>query len=107
MFDFDSSASGAERLRPQLKQALLEALHELDGRSLPLRRQYLRPPAAADFLGIDATTLANWRGKGCGPKYRKIGERVVYDVNDLVAFVEQAELLGSGLPHTAEIRNPS
>ncbi len=38
---------------------------------------------AADFLGVKPNTLEVWRTKKKGPKYSKIGSRVLYDVNDL------------------------
>lgn len=42
---------------------------------------------AAAILGIGVRTLRNWRPLGKGPKYRKIGERLVrYHVADLEAF---------------------
>jgi predicted DNA-binding transcriptional regulator AlpA len=48
----------------------------------------LRPPAAAEFLGIATQTLARWRVEGKGPEYVKIGERLVgYPEDGLHTFV--------------------
>ncbi len=48
----------------------------------------LRPPAAADFLGLSASTLAKMRLRGDGPIYSKAGPRVVvYDLADLEAWL--------------------
>ncbi|MDL2313635.1 helix-turn-helix domain-containing protein [Desulfovibrio sp. OttesenSCG-928-C14] len=41
---------------------------------------------AADFLGVKPNTLEVWRTKKKGPKYSKIGSRVLYDVNDLEEY---------------------
>jgi predicted DNA-binding transcriptional regulator AlpA len=42
---------------------------------------------AAAILGVNRKTVANWRWKGQGPKYSKIGRRLVrYHRADLAAF---------------------
>lgn len=41
---------------------------------------------AADFLGLKPNTLEVWRTKKKGPKYSKIGSRVLYDISDLEEF---------------------
>lgn len=46
----------------------------------------LRTPEAARFLGISLRTLEKHRTYGTGPTYRKIGGRVVYAVDDLLAW---------------------
>lgn len=44
---------------------------------------------AAAFLSVAVQTLRNWRWKGEGPRYVKIGARLVrYRCADLTAFVE-------------------
>ena len=44
---------------------------------------------AAAILGISVQTLANWRWRGEGPRFRKIGKRMVrYARADLEAFIE-------------------
>lgn len=42
---------------------------------------------AATILGLSAGTLEVWRCHGRGPRYKKIGRRVFYDIEDLEAFV--------------------
>ncbi len=49
-------------------------------------RQKLNTREAATYLGIQPNTLEVWRCKHKGPRYSKIGTRVLYDVNDLEAF---------------------
>lgn len=41
---------------------------------------------AAEYLGIRPNTLEVWRSKHKGPRYSKIGTRVLYDVDDLEEF---------------------
>lgn len=43
---------------------------------------------AADYLRQTASTLAHWRSAGTGPRFVRIGRRVVYRRTDLVAFVD-------------------
>lgn len=38
---------------------------------------------AAELLSVTKATLANWRWRGYGPSYLKIGRRVVYLRTDL------------------------
>lgn len=45
---------------------------------------------AAQFLGIEAKTLANWGLKDYGPKPRRVGGKVFYDIDDLKAFAKGA-----------------
>lgn len=41
---------------------------------------------AAAFLGVKPNTLEVWRCKHIGPRYAKLGRRVLYDVADLEEF---------------------
>lgn len=49
---------------------------------------YLRANEAAQYMKISGGTLAEWRVKGFGPRYSKIGRVVVYRRVDLDAYVE-------------------
>ncbi|OJW28003.1 MAG: DNA-binding protein [Rhodospirillales bacterium 69-11] len=49
--------------------------------SLPPR--YLRTQEAARFLGLSPRTLEKHRTYGTGPRYSKLGGRVVYSLDDL------------------------
>lgn len=55
--------------------------------NLPPR--YLRTPEAARFVGLSGRTLEKHRCYGTGPRYSKIGGRVVYHVEDLQAWVQR------------------
>ncbi|KAF0136161.1 MAG: transcriptional regulator [Methylocystaceae bacterium] len=51
--------------------------------------RYLRTPEAARFLGLSGRTLEKHRTYGTGPRYSKLGGRVVYRLEDLQAWVER------------------
>jgi predicted DNA-binding transcriptional regulator AlpA len=53
---------------------------------MPLR--YLRTPEAARFIGLSIRTLEKHRTYGTGPRYSKLGGRVVYRLEDLQAWAE-------------------
>jgi hypothetical protein len=42
---------------------------------------------ASEFLApISQRTLQDWRRKGCGPQFSRLGRRIAYDLVDLEAF---------------------
>jgi predicted DNA-binding transcriptional regulator AlpA len=55
---------------------------------LPTR--YLRTPDAARFVGLSIRTLEKHRIYGTGPRFSKLGGRVVYRIDDLQAWVDGA-----------------
>jgi predicted DNA-binding transcriptional regulator AlpA len=50
--------------------------------------RYLRTPEAARFVGLSIRTLEKHRIYGTGPRYSKLGGRVVYRLEDLQTWVE-------------------
>ena len=50
--------------------------------------RFLRTPEAARFLGLSGRTLEKHRTYGTGPKYRKVGGRVIYALEDLKAWAD-------------------
>ena len=69
--------------------------------SLPPR--YLRTPEAARFLGLSGRTLEKHRTYGTGPKYRKIGGRVVYALDDLKAWADLGAKTSTSDPGTGTV----
>ena len=63
--------------------------------------QALNNAQAANFLGINPKTLANWRSLGLGPNYIRYGDgpkgRVVYDMSDLIAFRDASRVKTGGV----------
>ena len=55
--------------------------------------QLLDPQAAANFLGMSAGTLAVWRcTKRYDLPYIKVGHKIMYDVADLLEFLESRKV---------------
>jgi len=50
--------------------------------------RFLRTPEAARFLGLCGLIKKKHRTYGTGPKYRKIGGRVIYGLDDLKAWAD-------------------
>ncbi|MGS1120707.1 helix-turn-helix transcriptional regulator [Rhodanobacter sp. UC4436_H3] len=42
---------------------------------------------AAEYLGVSVRTLEDWRAKGKGPKYMRIGHRIRYEISELDTFI--------------------
>ncbi len=53
---------------------------------------------AAEILGVEKNTLEGWRCHNRGPKYVKIGRRVLYDLADLDAFIASCTVPTSDMP---------
>jgi hypothetical protein len=56
-----------------------------------IETKWLDTPDAAVVLGSTVGTLQTWRWMGVGPRYRKIGRRVVYALGDLTAWKAAGE----------------
>lgn len=52
-------------------------------------QRFLRTPEAARFLGLSGRTLEKHRTYGTGPKYHKIGGRVIYALEDLRSWADR------------------
>ncbi len=50
-------------------------------------KNMLRTPAAAALLGVRPNTLEIWRHQRRGPKFYRVGRCIVYEQEDLEAFV--------------------
>jgi predicted DNA-binding transcriptional regulator AlpA len=69
-------------------------------------QRLLRTPDAAILLGLSARTLEKHRCYGTGPAYRKLGGRVVYSVDDLLAWADQG-MRRSTSDATASVVHPA
>jgi len=65
--------------------------------------RYLRTPEAARFLGLSGRTLEKHRTYGTGPRYSKLGGRVVYRLEDLQAWVERGAKASTSDPGTSQV----
>ncbi len=50
------------------------------------QKTYLNAAEAADYLNVSSSMLAKRRLSGDGPRYSKLGKRVVYAVADLESW---------------------
>jgi predicted DNA-binding transcriptional regulator AlpA len=66
--------------------------------TLPNKLVYLLNEfAVAEMLGISVATVRRWRLLRSGPKYVKIGAAVRYRLEDLTAWRNRAQLVGTTL----------
>jgi predicted DNA-binding transcriptional regulator AlpA len=65
--------------------------------------RYLRTPEAARIVGLSIRTLEKHRIYGTGPRYFKLGGRVVYRLEDLQAWVESAAKTSTSDPGKATV----
>src|SRR5215831_13011252 len=65
--------------------------------------RFLRTPEAARYLGLSGRTLEKHRTYGTGPKYRKIGGRVVYALDDLKVWADLGAKTSTSDPGVAMV----
>jgi hypothetical protein len=53
------------------------------------RQPQATPSEVADHLRIPEHTLAQWRSRGQGPRYRRVGRHVRYDWRDIERWLEE------------------
>lgn len=62
-----------------------------------MRRTVLRPDEVHEHTGVSVETLKYWRTHGRGPRWYKLGRRVVYDLAAVDAWLdEQRAATGTG-----------
>ncbi|AWK85988.1 helix-turn-helix transcriptional regulator [Azospirillum thermophilum] len=76
----------------------------MDDKTGGLPPRFLRTPEAARFLGLSGRTLEKHRVYGTGPRYRKIGGRVVYAVEDLRNWADQGLRTSTSDPGAGTVR---
>ncbi|WP_448190889.1 helix-turn-helix transcriptional regulator [Azospirillum sp. sgz301742] len=76
----------------------------MDDKTGGLPPRFLRTPEAARFLGLSTRTMEKHRLYGTGPRYRKIGGRVVYAVEDLKTWADQGLRTSTSDPGTGTVR---
>lgn len=61
-------------------------------------KQFLNPQQLAERWGgvVSVQTLANWRALNKGPRFKKIGARVVYDLDDVKEWEAQQTVQTGG-----------
>ncbi len=69
---------------------------------MPIR--FVRTAEAGRYLGLSGRTLEKHRTYGTGPRYRKIGGRVIYALSDLEAWADQGAQLSTTDPDGGRVR---
>jgi DNA-binding transcriptional MerR regulator len=65
--------------------------------SVASSRLILDTPDAADLLGVSPRTLEDWRWRGIGPPFYKLGRRIVrYRAEDLITFALKSKRQNTG-----------
>lgn len=68
-----------------MARSVSEIGQDLVGISLDMNPNLTSAQAAA-FLGVKTATLSDWRYRGRGPRYVKMGRRVHYRYSDIIEF---------------------
>lgn len=60
--------------------------------------KYLTPELVTERLpGITKGQLAQWRYQGIGPRYRKLGKKILYVESEVIDWVESSARQGTAL----------
>lgn len=52
-------------------------------------KELIDPKATAAYLGVSQQTLANWRYRGEGPRFYRVGRIVKYAQGELDAWLDE------------------
>lgn len=55
-------------------------------------KTYVDQPGLASILNNTVKCLAAWRTRGYGPRYHRIGGKVWFDLDDVVAFINGTKI---------------
>ncbi len=66
-----------------------EAISEHPHGAQEIMAKLVDPIVASEYLKTTVQTMAGWRIKGTGPRFRKYGRRVRYSLEDLDAFLKE------------------
>jgi hypothetical protein len=50
-------------------------------------KKYLNAEEASQFIGAAVQTLARWRCEGGGPPFIRVGRKIMYAIDDLIAWM--------------------
>lgn len=53
------------------------------------RERNLLEPEVAEWIRQNERTLRYWRAQGVGPRWAKLGRRIVYRESDVQAWIEE------------------
>ena len=67
-------------------------------------KKLLNAIQAAEILGLKPNTLEIWRCHEKGPKYIRMGRRILYDPDDLAAFASACTVEPVRMPEWVDAR---
>lgn len=67
-----------------------------EAQRIDLGRSLVAQAQAAELLRLSERTLENWRVRGQGPRYIKVGRAVRYSITDLETFAAAGARLSTG-----------
>lgn len=73
---------------------------------MDLPRTYLTNAEAAQYLRLSPRTLEKMRGLGNGPRFRKFGHRVLYELSELETWAADRSYATTSEIHDATARGP-
>lgn len=76
----------------------------MTNKTAPFSSRYVITHEAARILGLSPRTLEKYRCHGSGPTFRKLGGRVVYAIDDLEAWADQAACRSTSEPRYVAAR---
>jgi len=63
---------------------------------MDIPRRALTPEQVAETYSIPRGSLANWRCKKIGPKYFRVGRKVLYLIEDVESFIKSTPVMTTG-----------
>ena len=69
--------------------------------------ELLTEKEVAEHLGLKPKTLARWRWKGQGPRFRKFGRKVRYSRDDLEEYIAGSARRSTSDPGPGERSRPA
>lgn len=68
--------------------------------------KHLDPKAAAIYLNVSIRCLEDWRKRGTGPPWKKVGRRVLYRFADLDAYLARGSQGTRTAPRSSNAAGP-
>ena len=86
----DATLASPHPPKPRITQDRQGAAETLQTATVPTSKVFLDPPSLASRWGgaITTSTLAKWRMRGEGPRFLKLGSRVLYALDEIEAWEE-------------------
>lgn len=72
----------------EMLREVLARLAKIEGALASPAKEYVDAEACAEFTSVSTAQLAEWRSRGGGPRFIKLGRKVLYKVSDLRDFLD-------------------